>query len=182
VVDQSTNTINRVKRLFLITGILIVGLLDVAITTYVNDSDFQQPNAISIGNVSHSETSEPLNQRAEINGPEVNEAPSLASQLPVRSTEKSLTSYQGISLRSSNHSGSLVIVVRRGSPYRRSVALVPGCRTVSYPFISDNYYVRFTDDMGCLSAVTSVNLDRRSLRRRPPGQPLKLPLQTSGTN
>lgn len=149
MVDHSTKQVNRFKRGVLISAIVVIGLLDLAFTTYLTRDELAGQD---------------------VKGRQVFAVPDIATILPlgnVESKDDIMTNDEATYSSDGQRRLRPVRYFVRASAnnFRRPQNAPPdhqrstgfdestlSCRTVTYPFVNDTYYVRVTDDTGCLTA------------------------------
>jgi hypothetical protein len=154
VVHHSSKKANTVERWLLLSAIVIIALLDVAFTTYFsNDGE--------IGRSIQARIERPVTPP-----PAANDAPSTVEPETVNGeTDIELSTAavdeQEIQIRKmpvrASYTGPLRYRNRSAEKARYSTAdkIIGPCRTINYPFVNASYYVRVTDDTGCLSSPLS---------------------------
>jgi hypothetical protein len=164
MVWHSLRRINTVKRAVLLSGIAVVAVTDVALTSYLTRSDVPQRSITLATADLESERSPGLTQPA---------PPDLTSdENPIPEDRTAITSTDSGTKRFLRIAADVPDKrIRKTLSYRSQTATYSrpefDCRTVTYPFIGTSYYVRVTDDVGCLpnniSRSKSDSLIARSL-------------------
>lgn len=157
MVHRSSKRTNKVQRWLLVVGIITIGVLDVAFTSYLNGLDtdsvakttvptnappaslpvagnaFEQPAATQDEPSLTAETSDNLSPANEI------------------SHHYLKASYSAVRNRMIDHKRSTV------SNEQAASSAVPqfDCRLVTYPFIGTGIYVQITDSTNCLTLSSS---------------------------
>jgi hypothetical protein len=162
VVIQRLNKLNAVKRAMFVSAIVAVGLLDLGFTTYLSHEDlFDSPQNI-VGKANA--LGAPSAIQSQITLPEVDTA---GTELDVANSGVRAT-WLGRTIRQ----------FREFRP-RATVAALPvkfvqpatPCRTVSYPFVGDQYVVQVTDETACMNMTAAKfrreHLIAQNLPRRP---------------
>jgi len=157
VVDQSSKRVNRVQRYLLIVGIVAVGVLDVAFTSYLNGID-GEPVSKTVARTSVHPTNPPVSIDP-FEQPAAQDEPDTTSE-----TSDSLSSTSEISHHYLKAS-SAAVEYKRGRhnsiSSRRQIAFAAAppldCRVITYPFIGTGVYVQVTDNTSCLTARSSRN-------------------------
>jgi hypothetical protein len=149
VVGHPLKRSNRAKQWMLISGIVAVGLLDLAYTTSINRGDLAKvsakPPLISVipNSVALPETSKPDQGET----PETPSEPLIRSAVVPRASRPSRIA--------ANYSSSRKNVRLPRTSVARFIEPPVSCTTVTYPFVGDEYVVKVTDDMGCLTSASA---------------------------
>ena len=151
VVGQSSKRVNGVKQLMLIAGIVMVGLFDLAFTTFINHEELVRMPSQPPIEVANNELSAsiPLPLDSDPDGPVV-----------LTDASVSPTRYAKVFRSAKLTRNATVGTVARRSPISHRMDLtslnasLSNCRTITYPFIGDEYVVQLTDDTGCLSSAS----------------------------
>jgi len=154
VVDRRSKRINRVQRYLLIVGIVAIGVLDVAFTSYLNGID-ADPVAKSIVRTNAKPTNLPV-------ASDPFEQPAAQAEL----TTTAETSDSSSSSNESSHhylKASFSALENKKAHHKNSREQVASsaarfdCRIVSFPFIGTGVYVQVTDSSGCPTMNSSRN-------------------------
>jgi hypothetical protein len=152
MVGQLTNGLNTVKRIAVLSAIVAVGLLDLAVTTYISHEEiFDTPQNVVSRTGSF------------VAAPAVGSQPALAE---VNTNDESLASVPvniGRTEPSVRATGFPRIDRRRRFRNNVAAAVIPvklsqpaaECRAVSYPFVGDEYVVQVTDETACLTLTAA---------------------------
>ena len=151
MVEQSIRRANGFKQWALIAGIIVIGLLDLAFTTFINLQDQVISPVPQVAIASFNESSPSL--------PEPQDVTEDQSKITLSSSQ------QQTRLASTHY----FVRARRTTVKDQSVRKVAEidhasfadlkepaaeCRTVTYPFVGDYYVVRVTDDTNCLTSAS----------------------------
>jgi hypothetical protein len=176
VVDHSSKRINKFQRWLLVAGIIAIGVLDVAFTSYLNglDADPVAKTAVRTNAppaslpVASNPFEQPAAQDELTTTAETSDSSSPADEISNRYFKASLRTGQN---RKFNHINS--------AASRRQLALSVAqpfdCRVVSYPFIGTGVYVQVTDSTGCPTMSRSRNRRGNLLAKASPSSTKRWP-------
>ena len=165
MVDRSSKRANKVQRWLLVVGIVAIGILDVAFTSYLNGLD-SDPAAKTVSRTTVQPTNPPvtndlLEQPAAPDEPdaiaETSDNLPTANEISHHYPKASLSGLQNKKVDHINLTSS-----------RRQIALSApplDCRVVSYPFIGTGVYVQVTDSTSCVTVSTLRNKRGRLLAK-----------------
>lgn len=157
VVNQSSKRVNRLQRYLLIVGIIAVGVLDLAFTSYLNGIDAEPvSNTVARTNVSATTPPaaiDPFEQQAGQDDLTANagtgDSPSSTSDSSHRYLKASFSALEN---KRADHKHS---ISSRGQVASAAASL--DCRIVTFPFIGTGVYVQVTDNTGCRIGDSSRN-------------------------
>lgn len=165
MVDHSSRRANKVKRWLLVTGIVAVGVLDVAVTTYLTNGDATDMTSSSVAKVDlrTKPAQTQTNESSAVPYSDIDTEPAVTSN----DDQSAYTNVVGSRRESSRRRFRNVREAKYRSVTVNEVSELD-CRTVAYPFVGTYYYVRVTDNVGCITTnVSRSRSDRLIARSRP---------------
>jgi hypothetical protein len=151
MVDHSTSRFNTSRQWGLIIAIVAVGLLDVAVNSYLSNEEIVSLRP-TLPSTIHA-----------IDQPDVSQTP--LAPLPDQIETFAPPTTSGNTVR---RYAAAVKIDRRARMNKTAVPMVANlrepaanCQTVTYPFVGEYFVVRVTDGTGCFNSVTaSYRADR----------------------
>jgi len=143
--------VKRIQRWLLLSSIVAIAVIQFALNAYLTGGDFGAPDDLVSENVAYPELFGSFEgPTLSYIGPDKNLAakedpPKRWSDSRFRNVKASTSAAVGKRAR------IRMPLVVQSRPVRSSEPL-SACRTVSYALVNDTYYVRVTDDTGCLTA------------------------------
>ena len=165
MVVRGSKRINKVQRLLLVFGIVAVGVLDLAFTSYLNGLDDHPADLAAVRTNVQTRSAPlqnyPLERPAAQDGPDTATPGDSFAEAHATSPRYFKASLSTVRTRRSRY-------VTSSSSRSQIVAAAPSqfdCRVVSYPYIGTGVYVQVTDSIGCLNASNYGNRGGRLLAR-----------------